>query len=501
MQVTFEHSILIFSCLLFISIWVGKIGYKFGVPTLLLFLLVGMVAGNEGLGIEFDNIVTAQHIGEMALCIILFSGGLDTQYKEIRPIMKQGVILATLGVVLTAFAMGGFIYFVTNNFFPSIQLTFLQSFLLASVMSSTDSASVFSILRSRGLSLKNNLRPLLELESGSNDPTAYLLTIVSISLITGQTVGFLDASFSFILQFVLGVIGGLAIGWLFVRLINKINVHNNALYPVLLLAGALFTFSFTTFVGGNGFMAVYVGGLVIGNHKFVQKRISKDFFDGIAWLMQIVMFLTLGLLVTPSELIPIAGAGLVLAIGLILLARPLPVILCLLPFRKMGVKDKAYVSWVGLRGAVPIIFAILPLAYGVPHAQTMFNIVFFITLVSLLVQGTSLAWVADKLKLSNPSVTRERMKHFDVGFSDDMSPETFEVNICENWLKEGTQIKNLPISENSLVVLVKRDNKYILPKGQTELQVDDKLLILTDTDDENIHELQEMLHINDDCES
>ncbi|MDR2908228.1 MAG: potassium/proton antiporter [Bacteroidales bacterium] len=495
MPIVFEHTILVFSLLLFFSIFVGKIGYKFGVPALLLFLLVGILAGGEGFGgIYFEDFKTAQNIGTVALCVILFSGGLDTQYSEIRPVLKQGLLLATLGVVLTAFAMAGFIYLVLDIFFPDFQLTFIESLLLASVMSSTDSASVFSILRSRGLSLKHNLRPMLELESGSNDPIAYMLTIVIIGIITGETSGFWDIALTFGMQLVLGVLEGVLIGRLFVRIINRINVGHDSLYPILVLTGALFIFSFTSFVGGNGFLAVYLGGLVIGNHKFIHKRTSKDFFEGFAWLMQIVMFLTLGLLVNPSELIPIMGAGLILALGLILFARPIAVILCLFPFKRMMNKDRTYVSWVGLRGAVPIIFAIYPLVYDIPHAKLMFNFVFFITIVSLLVQGTSLSWFADLLKLTHQISKRRRLKHFDVAFSEDVKSIMTEINVNNNSLQHGSHVMDLPIPDNSLVVMVKRGSKYILPKGNTPLQENDKLLVLTD-DEDSVNKLHELFEV------
>ncbi len=511
MIIAFEHAILAFSILLYISILMGKIGYKLGVPTLLLFLLVGMVAGSEGFGIQFDNITTVQNIGTLALCIILFSGGLDTRYQDIKPIMRQGILLATVGVLLTALTMAVFIYVLLDNFFPDIQFTFLESLLLASVMSSTDSASVFSILRSRGLSLKHNLRPMLELESGSNDPMAYMLTIVLIQVISPQTLdvwgiipdfilqklsiapsGFLSIAILFTLQLALGAIGGFLLGRLFVRIINRINIQHDSLYPILILASALFIFSFTAFIGGNGFLAVYLGGLVVGNHRIIHKRTSKDFFEGFAWLMQIVMFLTLGLLVNPSELVPIIGAGFVLAFGLIFLARPISVILCLFPFKNMMIKDRVYVSWVGLRGAVPIIFAIFPLAHDIPGAKMMFNIVFFITIVSLLVQGTSLPWFADMLKLTNKIHLRKRLQHFDVAFSEDVKSIMTEVNVCENCLLSGNHVMDLPIPDSCLIVMIKRGNKYILPKGNTPLQVDDKLLVLSD-DEENIHELQQIL--------
>jgi len=272
-------------------------------------------------------------------------------------------------------------------------------------------------------------------------------------------------------------------------------VQYDSLYPILLLAGALFIFSSTTLAKGNGFLAVYIGGLVIGNSRFVHKRTTKDFFDGMTWLMQIVMFLTLGLLVNPSELLPIVGAGLLMAFGLIFFARPIAVILCLLPFKKMMNKDRAYISWVGLRGAVPIIFAIFPMVYDVPHAKTMFTIVFFITLVSLLVQGTSLSWIADKLKLTNKIHVRKQLQYFDVAFSEDVKSIMTEMNVSEDLLVHGNCIMNLPIPEHCLVVMIKRGSKYILPKGNTPLQEDDKLLVLTD-DEGTLIELHEALNFD-----
>ena len=356
MDVSIELFLLVLSILVFISLLVGKMGSRFGVPTLLLFLLIGVLFGSDGMGIEFNSPRIAQAIGVVALNIILFSGGMDTRMSEIKPIAAQGLILATIGVLLTAVITGVFIYWLTNNFFNAVTFSLLESLLLASVMSSTDSASVFSILRSKNMSLKENLRPLLEFESGSNDPMAYMLTIILIQLIQSPEIDAWGAVWMFVKQLAIGGLAGYFLGKLFVRIINRINLDNDALYSVLLITLMFFMFGSTTFFGGNGYLAVYVGGLFIGNSRFVHKRSSRKFFDGMTWLVQILMFLTLGLLVNPSELLPIAGIGIVIGVFMIFVSRPITVYACLVPFRKMSIQAKNYVSWVGLRGEVPIIF-------------------------------------------------------------------------------------------------------------------------------------------------
>nr|MBP8903754.1 potassium/proton antiporter [Paludibacteraceae bacterium] len=399
-MISIELFLLLISVLLFVSLLVGKMGSRFGVPTLLLFLLIGILFGSDGLGVEFDSPKVAQAIGIVALNIILFSGGMDTRFSEVKPVAIQGLVLATVGVLLTAVFTGFFIFWLTNNFFNAVTFSLLESLLLASVMSSTDSASVFSILRSKNLSLKENLRPLLEFESGSNDPMAYMLTIVFIQLIQVPEINVWAAVWIFVKQLVLGGLAGYFLGKFSVRIINKINLDNDALYSVLLITLMFFLFGFTSFIGGNGYLAVYVGGLFIGNSRFVHKRSSLKFFDGLTWLVQIIMFLTLGLLLNPSELLPIAGVGIVVGLFMIFLSRPIAVQTCLLPFRKLSRKARSYVAWVGLRGAVPIIFAMYPWIGGMPHAKDIFNIVFFITILSLIIQGTTVSAMAKWLHLS-----------------------------------------------------------------------------------------------------
>jgi cell volume regulation protein A len=326
MSIQIEIVLLVVSALFFLSILAGKASSRFGVPALLLFLGVGMLCGSDGLGIQFEDYHVAQNIGTIALCIILFSGGLDTKISEIRPIITQGVLLATVGVFLTAIITGAIIWLIFGMTMASAGIGLSTSLLLASTMASTDSASVFSILRSKGLHLKNNLRPLLELESGSNDPMAYVLVISLIGIIkTDASPNYWITGGTLLLQLCIGAILGLLLGKLSVKIINRIKIGNDSLYPILVFTFCIFIFSATYFVKGNGFLAVYIGGLVIGNSKFVHKRSSLNFFDGLAWMFQLIMFLTLGLLVNPHELLPIAVPGLIISFLMIFFSRPLTV--------------------------------------------------------------------------------------------------------------------------------------------------------------------------------
>lgn len=481
MNIKIEIVLLVLSVLFFLSILAGKASSKFGVPALLLFLAVGMLCGSDGLGIEFQDFYVAKNIGTLALCVILFSGGMDTKISEIRPIMAKGIILATFGVFLTAIITGVLIWWIFGLTMESAGIGLLTSLLLASTMSSTDSASVFSILRSKGLRLKNNLRPMLELESGSNDPMAYVLVITLIEITKLNSVpNYREAGGALLMQLGIGLAIGFLIGKFAVVVINRIRIGNDSLYPILVFTFCIFIFSITYFVNGNGFLAVYIGGLVIGNSKFVHKRSSLNFFDGLAWIFQLIMFLTLGLLVNPNELVPIIIPGLIISFLMIFFARPLTVFLCLLPFPKMPIKDKTYVSWVGLRGAVPIIFAIIPLVENVPHARLIFNIVFFCTLVSLIVQGTSLPLMARWLHLSETPRRINKLRNFDVDFSSDIKSVTCEIKITDKILKNGQKLMNLPLPDNTLAVMVKREDQYFVPTGTTTLKENDILLIITD---------------------
>lgn len=482
MNFSIDNVVLIGSLLLFVSIIAGKTGYRFGVPILVLFLGVGMLFGVDGFGLEFSSPKAAQFVGVMALNIILFSGGMDTRFSEIKPVLGQGIVLATLGVLLTALISGFFIYWITQNLFGAITFTLLEALLLASVMSSTDSASVFAILGAKGLVLKERLRPLLELESGSNDPMAYLLTITFIQWIQIGEGSMWSIVANFVMQLVIGAALGYFLGRIAVKMINRIGLDNESLYPVLLLTLLFMIYSITNFLKGNGYLAVYVSGLVIGNSRFIHKKTSKKFMDGMAWLFQIVMFLTLGLLVNPRELLPIAGIGLAVSLFMIFVARPIAVWLCLLPFRKMSNKARHYVSWVGLRGAAPILFATYPWTAGIQEAEVIFNIVFFVTLVSLLVQGTTVPAVARWLGLAGESKPKHQLLTFDVELSDDIKSSMSEITLNADHLAHGNRIMDMPMPENTLVVMVKRDEHYFVPTGSTELEPGDALLLISDND-------------------
>lgn len=474
-----EEVLLIASVILFMSIFAGKAGYRFGLPALLLFLGVGMLFGSDGLGIQFNDPYIAQFIGMLALSIILFSGGMDTKFAEVRPIAPQGVVLATLGVLATTFITGGFIYWLSTLTRDYVKLTLPESLLLAAVMSSTDSASVFSILRSKGVYLKQRLRPTLELESGSNDPMAYMLTLLLIAYIQLGGMDLQEAIFSLLIQLAVGVFAGYLLGKLAILIINKININNESLYPILLLATAFFTFSATTLCKGNGYLAVYIAGLVVGNAKIVHKKSIGTFFDGFAWLWQIVMFLMLGLLVNPHELLPVAGIGLTVGVFMILIARPVTVFLCLLPYKNFTIKGKLYISWVGLRGAVPIIFATYPLIAGIDNAQLIFNVVFFITILSLLIQGTTVTLAAKWLgQIAEP----ERKDVFGIELPDNIKSAMSEIDITSGVLMHGNKLMELTLPDHTLAVMVKRNGRYFIPKGNTVLKENDKLLMISDND-------------------
>lgn len=475
-----ESILLIVSVILFFSIFAGKAGFRFGLPSLLIFLGVGMLFGSDGLGIQFSNPAVAQFIGMLALTIILFSGGMDTKYKDVKPIATQGVILATVGVLATTFITGGFIYYLFFWVTGHPTLTLPESLLLASVMSSTDSASVFSILRSKGIYLKEKLRPTLELESGSNDPMAYMLTLLMISYIQTGGMNLGEAVLTLVIQLVWGAAAGYLLGKLTVWIINRINLDNEAMYPILLMAAAFFTFAATTLLKGNGYLAVYIAGLVVGNSKLIHKKSIGTFFDGFTWLWQIVMFLTLGLLVNPHELLSVAVIGLVVGVFMILFARPISVFLCLIPFKNFSFKGKCYISWVGLRGAVPIIFATYPLTAGIEHAGLIFNVVFFITILSLLIQGTTVTSAAKFLGMVDEP---ERQDVFGIELPEGIKSAMSEIEVTSAVLEHGNKLMELTLPDHTLAVMVMREGRYFIPKGSTILKEGDILLMISDNDE------------------
>lgn len=478
-MITAENILLVGSVLIFTSILISKTGYRFGIPTLLLFLLVGMAFGSDGLGIQFNSASDAQFIGMMALSIILFSGGMDTRYSDIKPVLKQGILLSTVGVLVTTLLTGLFIYFLSNHTQANIELTLLVPLLLAATMSSTDSASVFSLLRSQRMNLKYNLRPMLELESGSNDPMAYMLTIVLIQVIgSGSNFDIVIILKDLFLQFLFGGVLGYAFGKFSVWLINKIELSNSSLYPILLLSIIFITFTLTDLVKGNGYLAVYIAGMIVGNARLAYRKETNTFMNGLTWLFQIIMFLTLGLLVNPHEMIDIAVTALLIGIFIILIARPVSVFLCLLPFKGISNKARIFISWVGLRGAVPIIFATYPVIAQIPGSNQLFNTVFFITLLSLIIQGMTISKMARWLKLDLPE--EKEGNEFGVELPEEIDTHLNDITLTEDMLTVGNRLADMNIPKGTLVMLIKRGNEFIIPNGQIELHAGDKLLVMSE---------------------
>lgn len=472
MYFSFENVLFIGSVLLLLSVIVGKTSFRFGIPFLILFLGIGMLAGSEGfLGLKFDNPSVAQFIGIVSLNFILFSGGLDTEFSFVKPVLWQGISLSTLGVLLTALSLGYFVYLVTD-------FTIYEGLLLGAIVSSTDAAAVFSILKSKSVALQRYLRPSLEMESGSNDPMAYVLTIVFLGLAMQPEPNLWSIIPIFFMQMGFGAIVGYSMGRFSKFLINNIQLDFEALTPVLVVALMFITYSLADFIGGNGFLSVYLSAVYLGNQDLIHKKTILKFFDGVAWLTQIVLFLTLGLLVFPSEIIPVMGIGIVISLFLIFVSRPLSVFISLAPF-KVKARHKAYLSWAGLRGAVPIVFATYPLIAGMDKANMIFNIVFFVSVTSVLIQGSSLSFVSRLLKVNIPT-KRKIKKNLDTFMAEDIEASVHEIRIPEKSIVVGKRIVELNFPRNALITMIKRGNKYILPKGGTKIQPNDILTILAD---------------------
>lgn len=469
-----DFELLGLAAILLLSVLASKISDRLGVPALVLFLILGMLAGSDGPGgFHFDDAVFTGFLGAAALALILFSGGFDTDWGSVRPVIQYGLVLATLGVVLTAAAFGVFAHYYFG-------LTWLEGLLLGSIVSSTDAAAVFSVLRSKNVSLKGRLKPLLELESGSNDPMAALLTVGFVRALTQPDLSPASLLLLFGLQLPVGALTGYVMGKAIVFLVNRLNLGYEGLYPALTLSLVLLTYSVTNLIGGNGFLAVYLAGMLVGNSDFLHKRSLLRFHDGIAWLMQIAMFLTLGLLVFPSRLVPLIGSGLLAAAWLMLIARPASVMACLLP-TALGRREKILVAWVGLRGAVPIVLATFPLLARAPHADFMFNIVFFVVLTSVLVQGTSLPLVARWLRLDAPFVP-QRSFPLEYNPVSGLKSELKEWTIPEGSPAAGKALVALRLPPEFLVVLIARGNEYLVPAGGTTLASGDTLLVLAEAE-------------------
>ena len=498
MNFTPDNYLLIFSVLLFSSILASKASYKIGAPMLLLFLGIGILAGQE---VSFENTQTTSLVGELALVFILFAGGLDTKFRDVRPVMTQGVILSTFGVLLTAGLLGGAIYGLSNLPFVAIHFSLAESLLLGSIVSSTDAASVFSIFRSQRTTLKNNLRPMLELESGSNDPMAYVLTVSLTTYLVAQNTGtdvpeIRTAAFHLAVSMGLGGALGYAFGKLMVFIINKAQLYVEGLYPVLVLAMTAFSFAATKMLGGNGFLAVHLAGLILGNANFIHKKALMTFHEGFAWLMQLLLFITLGLFANFAAIKAVAMIGIIISLILIFAVRPLSVLLCLAPFRP-GKRALAFVSWVGLRGAVPIVFALSPLStpgFDRETATLIFNIIFFISVSSLILQGTTLFKVAEGLKLTEDDV-QPAPSAFNRD-TEEFNTVNTEITLTENNAGTGKTLAEIAFPHGVLVVMMKRGENFFTPRGNITLQAGDILQLQADTP-EHLHEAERRLKFGD----
>ncbi len=465
-----ELVLIVVAALLLLSVFASKAAGLLGVPSLLLFLLLGMLAGSEGLGgIAFDDAALAQAIGVVALALILFAGGLDTDWEVVRPTLRSGLSLATLGVIITAILVGFFAHAFLN-------FGLLEGLLLGAILSSTDAAAVFAVLRGRGVHLRGKLEPLLELEAGSNDPMAIFLTIALTSLVAQPIRPISELFVLFIQQIVLGVLGGVLIGLLGLWLLNRLRLEYDGLYPVLTLALAMLTYGATAALGGSGFLAVYLAGLLLGNRDFIHKKSLTRFHDGMAWLMQITMFLSLGLLVFPSRLVPMAGMGLVVALFLMLVARPFSALVALL-FSRFTLRERLMVGWVGLRGAAPIILATFPLLAGLPKADTLFHLVFFAVLASVLLQGPTIVPIARWLGLEAPQLRRQSAPEIS------LKDSTVEIVLPPDSAAIGRQLLDVGLPHGVLVVLIGRDGQTFVPSGSTTLAARDKLLLISAPED------------------
>lgn len=487
--ITTENILLIGSTLLIAGVLIGKSSYRFGLPLLLIFLLVGMAFGTDGVGIQFSNMHTAQFIGMIALCIILFSGGMGTKIVAIRPVVLPGLVLSTVGVLLTALLTGVFIWWLSGMSWTNIHFALLPSLLLASTMSSTDSASVFGILGSQKVGLRNHLRPMLELESGSNDPMAYMLTIILIETITvGGSLSAGAIVVELLLQFGVGIAGGFVMGkitlWL-IGIYRRIDARSSnredagqaaSMISILMIGAVFFTFAGTTALAGNGYLAVYICGIVIGNAPLPNHRGIAKILDGMTWFAQIVVFLMLGLLVNPHEMISVAPVSLLIGVFMILVGRPLSVFLSLAPMRKVSIKSKAFISWVGLRGAVPIIFATYPVVAGIEGAGQIFNIVFFITILSLLIQGTTVISAARRLDLVDSGCHGD--DDFGVELADELPTSLQTLTLTPEHLAKASTLSEMQLPAGSLVIMIRRGNRYIVPNGHRRLHPADTLLII-----------------------
>jgi cell volume regulation protein A len=469
--------------LLILCVLASKATGRLGVPTLVVFLGVGILAGSEGVGgIHFDNAPIAQTLGIVALAFILFSGGLDTKVSSIRPVMKAGISLASLGVVVSCLLVAMFCHY-------ALDFTWLEGFLVGAIISPTDAGAVFTVLRARSIHLRGNLRPLLELESGSNDPMAVFLTITALQFMLIEDKSLIQVLPSLLHQLILGAGVGYFAGKGVAMGFNRLKLEFEGLYMVLSLAVVLIIYTTSQALQGSGFLAVYVAGVVLGNDSFVFKKTLILLHDGISWLMQSSMLLTLGLLIYPSEVVSVSGPGIFLGAFMILIARPASVFVAL-SFSRMNWREKALISWVGLRGAVPVVMATFPLVAGIGRAEMIFNLVFFVALTSLLIQGTTIPRVARWLQVEAPAPATPELQMEYTSTAD--RNNMVYVNVPEGSVAHRKSIVDMKFPQDLLIVLIERQGQVIIPRGATELAERDRLLVLAEKP--TLKELQDKIY-------
>jgi cell volume regulation protein A len=462
--------ILAASLLVLFAIGSSKFSSRLGVPVLVVFVGVGMLAGSEGFGgIEFGAFEPAHGIGTIALAVILFDGGLRTSIPAFRAALAPSLTLATLGVVVTA-AVTGWAASVL------LGMSLLEGMLLGSIVGSTDAAAVFAVLRGKGVHLSERLTSTLEVESGSNDPMAVFLTIALIQLLLGQIEADLSLLALFVRQMAIGGAVGVAVGWAASELINRIDLDAAGLYPVLAAASGLLVFGIAASLGGSGFLAVYLAGIVIGNRRLVFRRGIFLFHDGMAWLAQIVMFTVLGLLSFPSRLIAVAGEGLIVAAVLVFVARPIAVFPVLAAFR-YSLREIVLVSWVGLRGAVPIVLATYPLMLGVPDADLYFDVVFFVVLVSVVLQGSSLPFAARALGLQVPGEP-EAPVTLEITSLREVQGDIVEYMVGPDSRAAGRTVREMRLPESAVIAMVARGSEIVPPRGRTRILDGDHVFLV-----------------------
>lgn len=461
---------LISGLVLIISITSTKVLYKFGVPMLLIFIVLGMIFGSDGIvGIYFDDYELTSKLCSLGLVFIMFYGGFGTNWKMAKPVAVPSIWMSSLGVIITAGLTGLFCHLV-------IKTTLLEGLLIGAIVASTDAASVFAVLRAQKLNLKGSLASLLEVESGSNDPIAYMMTLIVLTMMKSAGELSINSIASIVfMQVAFGLIIGFLLAKGTVYILRYSNFEVEGFYTIFVTAVAILSYSLSEFLGGNGYLSVYIAGIIIGNSKIPRKKSMFHFFDGVSWIMQIALFFILGLLSFPSRLPYVTGTAISISVFMILIARPLATFIILSPF-KFTVKEKIFISWVGLRGAASVVFAIFAVTYGVNIENDIFHIIFFIALFSVAIQGTLIPKVASLLGLVDTEDERSVLKTF-TDYTGEINTDLLEVSITKDsqWIDKTIMDANIP--EEILIVMIKRDNKILVPKGSTIIKSGDILVL------------------------